>query len=87
MSTLFQVDMLTGQAVAPGTGLTPTPADNIAPQLGGLKESMKAWIDSLVFNADRHAMLVNFCIVILIIVFAKNLFLYLQGFYMAYVQQ
>jgi subfamily B ATP-binding cassette protein MsbA len=83
MSTLFQTDMITGQPV--GTGATP--ADNIAPQIGGLKESMTAWVNSLVYNSDRHAMLINFCIVILIIVLAKNLSQYLQGFYMAFVQQ
>ncbi len=93
MTTLFQVDMMTGKAIPPGVvapavpGTAASPADNIAPQLGGLKESMKGWLDGLVSNADRHQMLINFCIVILIIVIAKNLFLYLQGFYMAYVQQ
>lgn len=94
MTTLFQVDMMTGKTIPPQgavsavvPGAAALPADNIAPQLGGLKESMKGWLDGLVFNADRHQMLINFCIVILIIVIAKNLFLYLQGFYMAYVQQ
>lgn len=87
MTTLFQVDMMTGQSTAPGAGVATTPADNLAPQLGGIKESMANWINSLVSSPDRHQMLVNFCVVILIIVLAKNLFLYLQGFYMAYVQQ
>jgi subfamily B ATP-binding cassette protein MsbA len=48
---------------------------------------MTAWIDSLVQGDNRQAMLVNFVILIMVVVILKNLFLYLQGFYMAYVQQ
>ena len=48
---------------------------------------MKGWVDSLVSGEDRQKTLVQFCWIILAVVIAKNLFLYLQGFFMAYVQQ
>lgn len=95
MSTLFQVQDVTGmmgqrtEMVAPavpgvrGEGLWA----GISKKAAKVKESMKGWVDSLVAGQSRSQMLVKFCIVILIVVLAKNLFLYLQGFFMIYVQQ
>ncbi|UCC45486.1 MAG: ABC transporter ATP-binding protein [Candidatus Zixiibacteriota bacterium] len=52
-----------------------------------LREAMKATITDLTDAETRRGKLVNFCWLILIVVIAKNVFLYLQGFFMAYVQQ
>ena len=53
----------------------------------GAKESMKEWVHSLVAAETRGDTLVKFCWVIFIVVLGRNLFLYLQGFFMAFVQQ
>ncbi|HWR82807.1 MAG TPA: ABC transporter ATP-binding protein [Candidatus Deferrimicrobium sp.] len=66
----------TGDAVAEVSG-----------SVGVLKLAMKDLVNSLVTAESRQETLVNFCLLILIVVVAKNLFLYLQGFYMAFVQQ
>ncbi len=52
-----------------------------------IKEGMKESINELVYAETRKDTLFKFCWVILIVVIAKNLFLYFQGFFMAYVQQ
>ena len=99
MMTLFQGDSLpllphdetSIQQIAPENGAE---TDGVARAVGGLsatvndlKGSMKNFIDDLVTADNRQETLVNFCWLILIIVIAKNLFLYLQGFFMAFVQQ
>lgn len=61
--------------------------DSFTGFIGSLKESMKGWVDSLVAADTRHDTLFKFCWVILIVVVLKNIFLYFQGFFMAYVQQ
>jgi subfamily B ATP-binding cassette protein MsbA len=55
--------------------------------LARTKNQIKARINDLVAEETRKATLVNFCWLIIFIAFAANLFLYLQGFFMAYVQQ
>jgi ABC-type multidrug transport system fused ATPase/permease subunit len=52
-----------------------------------LKEWLKGLVDKLVQGHTRHETLVNFCWLILGVVIIKNIFLYLQGFFMAFVQQ
>ncbi len=97
LSTLFHTDTLSllgGDQIAvapavPGadsTG-TPTAIGGFSGAIVSLKESMKSWIDSLVGGGDRQHTLIMFCVVILIITAFKNLFLYLQGYFMAFVQQ
>ena len=55
--------------------------------LAQTKEYFKDWIHQLV-AADTHKdTLINFCWLIIFIAVSSNLFLYLQGFFMAYVQQ
>ncbi|RKX17787.1 MAG: ABC transporter ATP-binding protein, partial [Candidatus Zixiibacteriota bacterium] len=51
------------------------------------KEDMKNWINELVLADNRQDTLIKFCWLIMIVVIGKNLFLYLQGFFMAFVQQ
>lgn len=87
MSTLFQ----------PGVGMAANPADDgslmftdmagTQGQLGGLKEQLQTIVDQIVAAPTRQETLINFCIAIFAVVLLKNLFQYLQGFHMAYVQQ
>ena len=63
------------------------PVIQVSSWLVELKESMKDAINGLVAAETRQKTLVNFCLLILVVVVAKNLFLYLQGFFMAFVQQ
>jgi subfamily B ATP-binding cassette protein MsbA len=60
---------------------------SISDGLLSLKESMKGLVDNAVVGATRKDTLFNFCWAIMIVVIAKNVFLYLQGFFMAFVQQ
>ncbi len=55
--------------------------------LGRTKENIKNEIDELVQGDTRRATLINFCLLILVIALISNTFLYLQGFFMAFVQQ
>ena len=98
LMTLFQVESVPGmsnptteihQSITPGSP-TSTDSSNLSgfsATINSIKETMKGWIDGLVIGPDRARTLVNFCIMILVVVIAKNLFLYLQGFFMAFVQQ
>ncbi len=52
-----------------------------------LKARMKRWVYAVVEADSREGMLVNFCILMVMIGVLKNLFVYLQGFWMSYVQQ
>jgi len=86
-SSLFsstQSDQIQSAPVAPG-------GSEIEAQVGGavaeIRDSMKSWVNQLVESGSRQDKLVKFCWLIMIVVFFKNLFLYLQGFFMAYVQQ
>jgi len=53
----------------------------------GLKDTLKGWIDEVVAGASRSETLINFCILILIVALVKNVFYYIQGFFMVWVQQ
>ncbi len=99
MITLFQADSPSSLS-SPTTSVQQS-ADTLATsskalvgsvkQLSGsvdsLKKKLKDFVNSLVEAESRKETLVNFCWLILFITIAKNLFLYLQGFFMAYVQQ
>ncbi len=52
-----------------------------------IKNNFKHEINSLVASEDRKGTLINFCWLILIIAVSANLFLYMQGYFMAHVQQ
>jgi subfamily B ATP-binding cassette protein MsbA len=65
----------------------PSPLTTSTDWVYELKDSLKNWIDSLVMDPSRTETLVNFCVLILIISLAKNVFYYIQGFYMVWVQQ
>ncbi|HHI02196.1 MAG TPA: ABC transporter ATP-binding protein, partial [candidate division Zixibacteria bacterium] len=51
------------------------------------KNNLKEKVNHLVAGRDRTETLFNFCLLIVMIAVASNLFLYLQGFFMAFVQQ
>jgi len=95
LMVLFQVDSIPGMPPAQvETHVTQSaqPDDSgffasVSERFTDAKDSMKGWIDSVVKSDSRVGMLWNFCWLALVIVLAKNLFLYLQGFFMAYVQQ
>ncbi|MCM2271717.1 MAG: ABC transporter ATP-binding protein/permease [candidate division Zixibacteria bacterium] len=86
LNTLFQVNSPLSPTIIPGQG-SPQPLQQLNTGFDSIKESMKGWIDQLAAGSSRQDTLINFCILILAVVLLKNLFLYLQGFYMAYVQQ
>ena len=95
LMTLFQVE-----SIPSVTDIVPEAAQEIAKSaessgffesisifLNSIKESMKDFINSIVETGSRKDMLFNFCWLILLVVVAKNFFLYIQGFFMAFVQQ
>lgn len=84
LTTLFRVDLSLGQARPDGTSQEAIPG-------GGMIDSIKQWlqesINQLVIRPNVSDTLINFCIIIVFSVLLINLFSYLQGFFMAYVQQ
>jgi len=99
LMTLFQVESLpvlphsetTVQQTAPESGAAAESVKGLlrgfSASVSNVKDSMKGFIDGLVAAPTRQKTLVNFCWLILVVVIAKNLFLYFQGFFMAFVQQ
>jgi subfamily B ATP-binding cassette protein MsbA len=99
LMTLFQVESVPGvssgdsaihrsvTADSDGASRSGDVLEGLTSRINSVKETMKGWIDGLVSGSDRQSTLVNFCILILAVVLAKNLFLYMQGFFMAFVQQ
>ena len=96
MTTLFNTNIpgvsIIAPSGAPAAGVTdstgvPSVMGQVGTFAGTIKETMKGWVDDLVSAPDRHQTLVMFCIVILVVTIFKNLFLYLQGYFMAWVQQ
>ena len=61
--------------------------DQLASFADNIRETMKSWVNNFVEADDRQDMLLNVSWLILIIVLFKNVFLYIQGFFMAFVQQ
>jgi ATP-binding cassette, subfamily B, bacterial MsbA len=74
------------QMVTPGT-----PDPTLLSRLMAAPDKVKVWIkrqvDDLIVRPSKTATLVRICWVALVIAFLKNLFLYIQGFFMAFVQQ
>ena len=94
LMTLFQVDSIPGlpetelrveqpvESAGGGSFIT-----RLSESVDNIKNGMKDWINSLVMAESRQDILIRFCWLILIVTVAKNLFLYFQGFFMAFVQQ
>ncbi|MGB5138430.1 MAG: ABC transporter ATP-binding protein [Candidatus Zixiibacteriota bacterium] len=53
----------------------------------GLRTDLNNFVTQLLMSNDREANLRNLCIALVLITIAKNLFLFLQGFFTAYVEQ
>ncbi len=98
MMTLFQAENLNlfntptenvQKVSPPETSVTGTVTidDQLASFADNIRETMKSWVNNFVEADDRQDMLINFSWLILIIVLFKNVFLYIQGFFMAFVQQ
>jgi len=94
MITLFQVENLS----LPGTSIENVQQleetdnsipieDKLASFITSVREAMKSWVNYFVEAENRGDMLINFSWLIMLVVLAKNLFLYVQGFFMAFVQQ
>jgi len=55
--------------------------------LARAKNSIKDELNEFVSGENRKETLFNFCVLIIVIAISSNFFLYMQGFFMAYVQQ
>ena len=55
--------------------------------LARTKNSLKAELHEFLESDSRQGTLYNFCLMIMFIAIGSNLFMYVQGFFMAYVQQ
>ena len=94
MMTLFQMESLSVtetrtenvQKVSPPENSV-TIDDRLASFADSVRETMKGWVNNFVKSDDRQTMLINFSWLILIVVLAKNIFLFVQGYFMAFVQQ
>ena len=53
----------------------------------GIRADLNRYVSDLLMSNDRTANLRNLCIALVIITLAKNFFLFLQGFFSAYVEQ
>ncbi len=98
LMTLFQMQSgpaLENSESAIHSSVTPgkdTPIDSeliggVTSGIEGVRAWMKGWVQDLVQAETRRDTLFNFCWLILLIAFGKNLFNYLQGWFMAFVQQ
>ncbi len=96
MMALFHVEsssMMPGmgtefvQPLQPGTAAGASPLAESQNWIYELKDSFKSLIDSAVASENRSEVIFNFCILILIVALAKNIFYYLQAYYMVWVQQ
>lgn len=94
LTTLFAVDPTTVLSGSADPGLPHAAAESarevsgeIQGGLEGFRETLKTWVESLVKADTRVDTLFKFCVLILVIVVVRNIFYYLQGFYIAYVQQ
>lgn len=52
-----------------------------------IKKGLEGWINGLVGAPTPEEKLINICLVILAVAVSKNVFVYIQSFFMAYVQQ
>ena len=92
LRTLFrlnasEIPLPTDQLTPPATVSDGSFISAILEWIKALKETMLAWVDSLVSAETPEASIIKFCVVILIASLAKNLFVYLQSFVMAFIQQ
>ncbi len=90
LMTLFATTEIPMNTPATGENVAAPLEQNLEGQFDILvytKNSFKDKINDLVKGDSRKTTLINFCILILIITVTSNLFLFLRGYFMAYVQQ
>ncbi len=102
LMTLFEVSQLpapSSKSSISNSGITVNPGIENKPEavsqsleqefdfLVTIKNNFKNDINSIVASDSRKGALINFCWLILAIAVSANFFLYLQGFFMAHVQQ
>ena len=98
LGTIFNVStpVAAVPAMAPPTAqmqmVTPVnPDQSFLDKLMAAPDKVKVWIkrqvDALIVRPSKSTTLLRICWVALVIAFLKNLFLYIQGFFMAFVQQ
>ncbi|MDD4051719.1 MAG: ABC transporter ATP-binding protein [candidate division Zixibacteria bacterium] len=98
LGTIFNVStpMTAVPAMAPSTAqvqvVTPGASDQtFLDKLMATPDKIKVWIkrqvDDLIVRPSKSTTLLRICWVAIVIAFLKNLFLYIQGFFMAFVQQ
>ncbi|MDH4156439.1 MAG: ABC transporter ATP-binding protein/permease [candidate division Zixibacteria bacterium] len=98
LMTLFQVEQVPGLPqssveihrpleVAADSSVTEGFVAGVTSSIENLKATMKSWVNDIVGAENRRDTLFRFCWLILFVALVKNFFLYLQGFFMAYVQQ
>ena len=84
LDTLFQES-----SVAPtveGTSNGDTVSSIIPEFIIDIKDSVVSWFVDFVYIGDKIEILVKICIIILIVFFLKNVFGYLQAYFMAYIE-
>ncbi len=94
MATLFELEQsgILSSPDSPQVQSAPAiPGGEMEEQLGGavegIRDFMKSWVNDLVESNSRHQKLINFCWLIMIVTILKNVFFYIQGYFMAFVQQ
>lgn len=90
LRTLFRLDSISPLDPIQESGSTGSDGSSVAGLLGwidSIKDGLQGWIDSLVSAPTPEEKLVNICIIILAVALSKNVFIYIQSFFMAYVQQ
>jgi len=81
VNTLFNTDGGSWGVLSSGT------EGSVGGQLQGIKEFVKSWLNNLVHREDQYSTLARLCWVIIILALAKNVFLYIHNFIVAWVQQ
>jgi subfamily B ATP-binding cassette protein MsbA len=88
LTTLFEIspDNSVSAMMNPGSSVT-TPAGTAQKFSDSIKASLKEIVDQFVQAESREQTLWNFCVAIMLLVIIRSIFYYMQGFFIAYVQQ
>jgi subfamily B ATP-binding cassette protein MsbA len=83
LSTLFQESKIEQTNVPPDADMT----TSILPEwIQNIKEDIEVSFDNYILSGDKVDVLINICILIIIAFLLKNVFGYLQSYFMAYVE-
>ncbi|KPL18239.1 MAG: hypothetical protein AMJ92_08895 [candidate division Zixibacteria bacterium SM23_81] len=90
MKTVFVPDKATSPSREAIETVHSTVAENLSShtlKLAKLKDSLKTWTYSLLIGKSKLESLKRLCLAILMVIFLKNLFYYLQAYFMAFLKQ